>query len=138
MKSLLTLTAALEALTGLGLLAVPAFIVSILLGAELGTPASFVVARVAGTALLTIGLACWAGRNEPHSRAAAGIVFAMLSYNATIVALLVHARFGWGMSGIGLWPGVGLHVALAVWCVACRRSTSHPLGQLTREMTKDE
>ncbi len=143
MKTLLILTAALEAVTGLGLLAVPVPIVLILLGGAPDTPVSLVVARVAGAALLALGVACWRARIDPHSRAAAGIVTAMLLYNAAAVALLVDAGIGLGLSGIGLWPAVGLHLALAVWCVACLRIKhlnvaveSNQLKQSTAEQTQ--
>ncbi|MGO9990694.1 MAG: hypothetical protein ACLPSY_18100 [Steroidobacteraceae bacterium] len=48
---LLILTALLEAATGLGLLAAPALLDSVLLGGEFTAPASIAVARIAGGAL---------------------------------------------------------------------------------------
>jgi len=116
MKSLLIITAALEATTGVALLASPSLPASILLGAPLDTLAGSVLGRVAGAALLALGLACWRARNDEYSRAAAGIITAMLLYNVAVAGLLVHARFGAGLAGIALWPAVVLHTALAVWC----------------------
>jgi hypothetical protein len=122
LRTLFIVTAVLEVVTGLGLLAMPAPIALILLGSPLDTPASFVVARVAGAALAALGLACWKARVAPHSRAAAGITAAMLVYNGATVAILVYASIGLRLSGIGLWPATALHLALAIACVACLRT----------------
>jgi len=119
MKALLIVTAGIEAATGLALLGSPLLVVSLLLGGSLDTPAALVVARVGGAALLSIGVACWLARNDPQSRAATGLIAALLLYNIAAVAVLVYAGIGLGLSGIGLWPAVVLHVALAVWCIAC-------------------
>ena len=120
-KFLLTVTAGAEAATGLALLASPSLLASLLLGATLDTPSGLVVARVAGAALLALGTACWLARNDLQSRAAQGLIAALLLYNAAAIAVLVYAALGPGLYGIGLWPAVVLHVALAVWCVACLR-----------------
>jgi hypothetical protein len=119
MKTLLITTAVLEAATGVGLLAMPVILVSILLGSTLDTPSSLTVARVAGAAILSLGVACWLASSDGQSRAARGVIVAMLLYNVTTVALLVYADIGLGQSGVGLRPAVGLHLAMAIWCVAC-------------------
>jgi hypothetical protein len=118
MKILLIVTAVLEAATGLALVLSPSMPASLLLGASLDTP-GLVVARVAGAALLALATACWLARNDPQSRAATGLIAAILLYNLAAVAVLVHAGLGLGLSGIGLWPAVVLHAVLGVWCVAC-------------------
>ena len=112
----------LEVATGLVLLGLPLLMVSLLIGGSLETPAALVVARVGGAALLSIGIACWLARNDQQSRAARGLVAALVLYNVAAVSVLVHAGLGLGLSGIGLWPAVALHSALAVWCIACIRS----------------
>jgi hypothetical protein len=85
-------------------------------------PAALVVARVTGAALLSIGVSCWLARNDQQSTAATGLIAALLLYNIAAVAVLVYAGMGLGLSGIGLWPAVVLHVALAVWCIASLRN----------------
>ena len=119
MKALLTLMAVLEATVGLALLASPALPVSILLGAPLDTPAGLAVARVAGAALVTLGIACWRVRQDGRSRSATGVVTSMMFYNVLVAAVLVYAQLGLGVKGIGVRPAVFLHVVLAVWCLAC-------------------
>jgi len=121
MKSLLIVAAAAETAIGLALLGLPSVVASLLLGGSLDTPAALVVARVTGAALISLGVACWLARNDQPSRAAAGLIAALLLYNAAALAVLVHAGLGLGLSGIGLWPAVLLHAALAIWCVACIR-----------------
>lgn len=124
MKTLLIVSAWLEAVTGVALVASPALPVWLLVGAALDTPAGLVVARVAGAALLSLGLACWLVRDDGRGGAARGLVAAMLLYNVAAVVVLLHARLILNLSGIGLWPAVFLHLALSVWCIGCLRAAT--------------
>jgi len=123
MRVFLVASAIIEAAAGAALIAAPAWVASALLGAPLDAPAGLVVARLAGVALLSLGVACWSGSRDARSRAAFGIVAAMLLYNLAAVALLLSARFGAGLPGVGLVPTSALHAAMAVWCAACLRAT---------------
>ena len=123
MNHLLKLTAVIEAGTGLGLLAVPAVVVRLLLGAEISS-ASLPLGRVAGVALLALGVACWLAHCDEQSRAARGLVAAMLLYNVATVAVLAFAGVGLGLHGMLLWPAVVLHAVMAVWCAGCLRRSS--------------
>ena len=120
MKRFLTLTAIIEAATGLALIAVPAIVVRLLLGSPLDTSAAVMLGRVAGAALLALGVACWLARDDTQSRAARGLVVAMLMYNIPATAVLAFAGIGLGQ-GVMLWPAVVLHAAMAVWCIVCLR-----------------
>jgi hypothetical protein len=126
MKALPIVTAVIEVGAGLALLGFPSAVAILLLGTPLDTPAALTVARVAGAGLLALGVACWLARGGMQSRAAIGLVAAMLLYNAAAVAVLAHAGIGLGLHGALLWPAVFLHAAMAVWCALCllRRPTN--------------
>lgn len=122
MRTLLFVTALVEAGVGLVLAAAPSVLVSLLLGSPLDTSPGSAVGRLAGIALLTVGLFCWLARNNQPNRVTAGPVAAMLFYNLAAITLLVYVRLGLGLSGIALWPAVAAHAALALWCIACLRT----------------
>ncbi len=118
MKTLHTMTALIELGAGLALLCFPSTMVALLVGGTpLEAPAALTVARVGGAGLLALGVACWLARGDSQSRAARGLVAAMLLYDVAAVAVLAFAGIGFGMHGVALWPAVVLHVVMAVWCV---------------------
>ena len=117
MSRLLKLTAIIEAATGLGLMAVPSVVARLLLGSPLDTSAAVMLGRIAGAALLALGVACWLARDDTQSRATRGLVVAMLMYNIAATAVLAFAGIGLGLHGVALWPAVVLHAAMAIWCI---------------------
>ena len=117
MKTLLTVEAAVEGGTGLALVASPSLVAGLLLGASLDVPGPLTVARVAGVTLLALAVACWRARTDGQGSAARGVVGAMVLYNAGVLAVLVHAAAGLGLSGMALWPAVLVHAIMAAWCV---------------------
>ncbi len=125
MRKLLATTAVLEAGTGLGILALPSAVASLMLGSPLDTPAAVAVARIAGVALLALGVACWLARHDELGPSARGLVGAMILYNAGVIAVLVHGAVVVAMAGIALWPTVIAHAAMGVWCITRLRGT-HP------------
>ena len=118
MKSLLTITALLEGATGLALAFIPSLLVSILLGTALTDPTAILISRLAGGALITIAMACWLTRSDPHSYV---MVKAMAGYNIFSIALLVYAALVKKIYGPGLWPAVLLHLVLLIWCLLSMR-----------------
>jgi hypothetical protein len=119
MKTLQTSTAAIELGAGLALLCCPSATVMFLVGAPLVAPAALIVSRVGGAGLFSLGVACWLARDDVQSRAARGLVAAMLLYNLAVVVILGAAGFWSQPVGIGLWPAVALHVAMTIWCAVC-------------------
>ncbi len=113
MKRVLVLAAVSEAAIGLALLVVPSLVGWLLLGEEL-TGIAIPVARVAGIALIALGVACWPG--PPR--------VGMLIYSAAVALYLAYVGFARGLTGILLWPAVVLHVILTVL--------------LTRALTRDK
>ena len=80
MKPLLTLTAVGEAVTGLVLLVYPPIVVRLLFDAEIAG-VGVVMSRVAGAALLAIGVACWLARNDPRRPTQRGLLTGVLIYD---------------------------------------------------------
>ena len=80
MKKLLPLVALAEAATGLALLISPSLVGKLLLGAEL-TGVAIPVARVAGIALIALGVACWPG---------ATALCGMLTYSVLVTVYLAY------------------------------------------------
>ena len=113
MKRVLVLAAVGEAATGLALLVVPSLVVLLLLGEEL-TGVTIPVARVAGIALIALGVACWPGTP----------VVGMLTYSAAVTLYLAYVGFAGNVTGILLWPAVVLHVILTALLLLTRASTS--------------
>jgi hypothetical protein len=99
----LIFAAVAEAATGMALLVVPSLVGGLLLGQEL-TGIAAAVARVAGIALIALGIACWPG--PP--------LFGMLIYTSLVALYLAYLGFVGGLTGILLWPAVVLHMVLAV------------------------
>lgn len=121
MKTLLIVKSAVEMPTGLALILFPSLVVALLLGSPLNAPAATAVARMAGAAVLTLGIACWLARNDSKSRATTGLIAALLFYDAAVVVIFLVTRLVMGLSGIALWPVVVLHLGLGVWSLRCLR-----------------
>jgi hypothetical protein len=124
--------ALVEGAAGIALFVVPSAAVSLLLGVPLDTPAGLVVGRIAGAALVALGLSCWGARQDEHNRAANGTVSAMLLYNVTAAVVLAYAGLSWRLFGVGLWPAVVLHALMGGGCLACLR------GALNRSRLREE
>jgi hypothetical protein len=102
MKKALMLAAVGEAATGLALLIVPSLVGQLLLGEEF-TGDAIPVARVAGIALIALGIACWPG--PP--------LVGMLIYSAVVTLYLAYLGSAGGLAGVLLWPAVAFHAILS-------------------------
>jgi hypothetical protein len=124
-SALYAATAAIEVGAGLALLCLPSAAVQILLGAPFEAPEALAVARVGGAALLALGVACWLARGDTKSRAARGLVAAMVIYNLGVAFILGTAGIRSSPVGFVLWPAaVLLHAAMAIWCIMSLRHPS--------------
>jgi len=103
MKKALIFAAIGEAATGLALLMAPSLVGQLLLGEQLAGVA-IPAARVAGIALIALGIACWPG--PP--------LVGMVTYSAFVTVYLAYLGFAGGLTGVLLWPAVVLHVILTV------------------------
>ena len=119
-------TAVGEGATGIALLVVPSMVLSLLLGAAQPAEETLVAARVAGAALVAVGIACWSARKDQPTPSQTGLLCGMLFYDAAAALLLTLAGIRWSLSGIGLWPAVVLHSALGAWCLSCLATRSRP------------
>ena len=106
---------------GIALMAMPEMLATMLVGASLESFGGVFVARLAGAALISLGIICLLGSFDADSRAAQAIAAGMLFYNIAAAALLVYARIGADMSGVGLVPAAVIHALLAIYCVVCLR-----------------
>ena len=111
LAKVLAFAAVLEIGTGLALLADPAIIVMLLLGADVsGT--GILLARCFGIALLALGVACWPGRQRVDG--ASPVLRGMLAYNAMIALYLAYLGVVGHYAGLLLWPAVVLHGVVAL------------------------
>jgi hypothetical protein len=133
-KLFLLVTAFVEAASGLCLLILPAVPFAILLGVEHATADATLVARIAGAALLAIGIASWIARSDALTPAQLGLLTGVFIYNVVVSMLLAFAGVLLEMIGILLWPAVALHAILAVWSLSCLRRDVVVVGAATRHV----
>ena len=119
LKALLIVTAVAESVTGLALLGLPAVVLAVLLGIQPAVEETLVVGRVAGAALLAIGVASALARDDTGSPALRGVLIGVLAYDALVTVLLAYAGLVLQMTGSALWPVVTVHTLLAGWCILC-------------------
>jgi hypothetical protein len=114
MNKLLAFAAVSEAGTGVALVILPSLVGWLLLGAEL-TGVSVPVARVAGIALIALGLACWPGSDAASSLSRA--LRAMLCYSLLATLYLAYLGIRGEWVGLLLWPAVAVHAMLTILLV---------------------
>ena len=111
-NKVLALAALAEAGTGMILLAYPPIVVRLLLGSEIGG-AGITMSRIAGIALVGLGVACWPGKTGLQP------LYGMLTYSTLAMLYLIVVGLG-GTAGILLWPAVVVHAVLVMLLVAAR------------------
>ena len=118
MKALLMVTAVIEGLVGLALFVMPELTVWLLLNTPLDSVGGVLITRVGGVAITSLAFLCWRARGFQDSRAAGGIVTAMLFYNIAVAAVLILGGSRLDLKSVFIWPVIFLHIALAIWCAA--------------------
>lgn len=91
--------ASAETATGVILLAHPPVVVRLLFAAEIAG-AGAIMSRLAGIALIGLGVACWPGTP----------LIGMLTYGALAALYLACLGIAGGSAGVLLWPAVVVHV----------------------------
>ena len=110
---MLALAAGVEAATGILLLAFPPIVIRLLFGAEIAGVGEM-VGRVAGMALIGLGVACWPGGST--RRALNG----MLAYGALATPYLAYIGLRGETVGPLLWPAVVVHAVLVILLLRVR------------------
>ena len=108
MNKLLAFAALAEAATGAALVVAPSLVVRLLFGAEL-LGVAYAAARVAGIALISLGIACWPGKSPTHAALCGMAIYSLL---VTLYLISVGLRGEW--VGPLLWPAVVLHAVLTL------------------------
>jgi hypothetical protein len=122
-KRILAFAAVVELGTGVALMAEPAIVVRLLLGADLAG-VGLAAGRCFGIALMALALACWPGRTGAESGRAA--FRGMLVYNVLIALYLVFVGTTGPSKGPLLWPAVALHAVVALLLVSSKTSRREP------------
>jgi hypothetical protein len=119
-KNFLLSVAMAETAAGVSLLVMPAVVFVLLLGSPQISVETSLIARLAGVALLALGVASWIARFDELS-AQRGLLIGILVYNVGASILLAYASVFLDGDGILLWPVVAFHIGLAVWGISCLR-----------------
>jgi hypothetical protein len=119
-QTLLTLTAILEMLTGIGLILAPALLIRILLGAEMNDPVVFTISRVGGSAIFSLGIACWLAQKTPPGLGTKALITGMLCYNIAVFLTLIYSAFTYKIT-IALIAAIVVHFLLAIACMSSLR-----------------
>jgi len=108
-RILARVSTAIEAATGVALIAAPDFVARVLLGVGL-SDSGVAVGRVAGFGLLSLGLACWPTSDDATPSA----VRALFAYNLLAALYLGYLRVGGEFVAFLLWPACAFHALLAL------------------------
>jgi hypothetical protein len=104
-----TTSAAIEATTGLALIADPALVARLLIGASLSS-GGMAVGRLGGFGLLSLGLACWSSGAVVNAR----VTGSLFIYNLLAALYIAYLGVVGGFVGYLLWPACALHAFLAL------------------------
>jgi hypothetical protein len=112
-NKVLALAALAEAGTGLLLLAWPQVVVRLLFAAEI-SGAGVIMSRIAGVALIGLGVACWPGNPAFQP------LYGMLTYSTLAMLYLIRIGVRGEAVGLLLWPAVVAHAILVALLVGAQ------------------
>ena len=108
-------TAVFEGATGIALLLAPTGVFALLFSGRAIGPDIALMGRVAGVAVLGLGVASWLARGHGGGRTQRRMLRGLLVYNVAASVALAFVGIILNMTGILLWPAVLFHVALTAW-----------------------
>jgi hypothetical protein len=112
LTGLLMFAAVLEGFAGTVLILAPGVVIALLFGAQPDASSSM-IGRLAGVALLSLGVACWSARADEAGTARSGTVRGITLYNAGAGLLLLDVAMSWSRAGVVTWIAGILHLGLA-------------------------
>ena len=112
MRNIFVAAALGEAAFGIFVLLMPGLVIGLLFGNE-PVASAVIMARVAGIALVGLGVACYPGTQQGF--------YGMLSYSVLVMVYLIIVGIG-GAAGVLLWPAVGVHALLSVALIVAARA----------------
>ena len=118
-KYVLALAALAEAGTGVILVAYPPIVVRLLFGAEI-SGIGVMMSRIAGIALIGLGVACWPGNSAFQP------LYGMLTYSTLAMLYLIRIGIQGKPEGPLLWPGVVVHAVIVVLLILAWRKQQRP------------
>jgi len=113
MNKILMLASLAEAGTGVALLSYPPILVRLLFNAEM-VGVGVIMGRLAGIALIGLGVACWPGPGTPRA------LYGMVTYSVLAMLFLIYIGVRGESVGLLLWPGVVVHAILIVFLGSAR------------------
>lgn len=96
-----------EAAMGVVVLAYPPIVSSLLFAGEI-SGAGITMSRIAGIALIALGVACWPGNSAVQQ------LYGMLTYGTLAMLYLIYIGVCEEAVGVFLWPAIVAHAILAV------------------------
>jgi hypothetical protein len=112
MKSFLSFTAVIEALTGIGLLFFPGFLVSFLLQKKYDETGGVIVAMVAGGAIISLATGSWLFRQNEVALTFSKV---LLVYNSTLAVIVLFSTIYFQFASIPFILIGGFHLFQALW-----------------------
>jgi hypothetical protein len=110
LKNILRISSIAESATGIAAIIIPSIVIKLLFGIEV-SGATLTISRLAGIALLSLGIACWPTQNTTQAARA------MFVYNLIVAAYFSYYGVTSDLIGTILWPVAILHFVFAVLLV---------------------